>query len=121
MAASKGLPARSLTGRRGAATLGLVGLALWACARDEQAFTAPAPCAAVVGGQVALDSALAVHRRHTIELMAIPGVVGTGVGLTADCRPAINILTKEAGVVGLPNVLEGIPVLVRVTGEIIPY
>jgi hypothetical protein len=109
-----------VTGRRAAVVLGLMGLALWGCALDEQSITAPPPCDAVVGGQLALDSALAVHRRHTMRLIEIPGVVGTGVGLTADCRPAIKISTKEAGVVGLPDELEGIPVEVRVTGEVIP-
>lgn len=54
-----------------------------------------------------------------MRLIEIPGVVGTGVGLTADCRLAIKIYTKEAGVVGLPHSLEGIPVVVRVTGEIV--
>jgi hypothetical protein len=120
MAASRALPARYLTGRRAAVALGLVGLALGACAPDEQTFTAPAPCAAVVGGQLALDSALAVHRRYTMQLIEIPGVVGTAVGLTADCRPVITIFTKEAGVAGLPASLEGVPVEVRVTGDIVP-
>lgn len=97
-----------------------MGLALWACARDKQAFTPPAPCDAVVGGQAALDSALAVHRRHATRLNDIPGVVGTGVGLTAECVPVITIFAKEAGVAGLPDSLEGIPVEVEVTGEIVP-
>jgi hypothetical protein len=60
-----------------------------------------------------------VHCRHTTELLSIPGVVGTGVGLTADCRPDITIFTKQAGVAGLPDTLEGIPVVVQVTGEIV--
>jgi hypothetical protein len=68
--------------------------------------------------QADLDSALAVHRRHTMELIAIPGVVGSGVGLNADCQPVITIFIKQAGVGGLPDRLEGIPVEVKVTGEI---
>jgi hypothetical protein len=69
--------------------------------------------------QPSVDSALAVHSRHTMELMAIPGVVGTGVGVSADCRAVITVFTKEAGVAGLPDTLEGIAVEVRVTGEIV--
>ena len=69
--------------------------------------------------QADLDSALAVHRRHAMELIAIPGVVGSGVGLNADCQPVITIFIKEAGVAGLPDKLEGIPVEVKVTGEIV--
>ena len=61
-----------------------------------------------------------VHDRHTPKLMAIPEVVGSGVGLTDDNRPGILVFTKNkvsAGVV--PESLEGVPVVVvRVTGEI---
>lgn len=60
-----------------------------------------------------------MHRRHAASLNDIPGVVGTAVGLTADCRPVITIFTKEAGVTGLPDELEGVPVEVQVTGEIV--
>jgi len=98
----------------------LVGFALWGCAPGEHELTDPgnqAPGLSVAPGQQPdLDSALAVHRRHTMRLMAIPGVVGTAVGLTADGRPAIKIFTKETGVAGLPDSLEGIPVEVQVTG-----
>jgi hypothetical protein len=52
-----------------------------------------------------------------MRLMAIPGVMGTAVGRTADGRPAIKIFTKNVGVGGLPDNLEGIPVEVEVTGQ----
>jgi hypothetical protein len=110
-----------LTGRRAASMLVLAALAFWGCTRHEQPF-APT-CLAGALGQPGLDSALAVHRRHTMELMAIPGVVGTAVGVSADCRAVITVFTtvftKEAGVAGLPDILEGIPVEVKVTGEIV--
>src|SRR5256885_7681454 len=99
-------------GRR--AALASIGLALAACARGGQSVAA-GPC---VPAQGDLDAALAVHTRHTLELMAIPGVLGTGVGVSADCRAVITIFTREASVAGLPDTLEGIPVEVRVTGEI---
>jgi hypothetical protein len=106
-----------VTDRRAAATLGLVALALWGCARPEQSL-APT-CLAGAPGQPGLDSALAVHRRHTMELMAIPGVVGTAVGVNADCRAVITIFTKQGGVAGLPAMLEGIPVEAKVTGDFV--
>jgi len=95
--------------------LGLAGIALWACARGEQTVTGP-PCVSL---QVDLDSALSVQGRHVMELMAIPGVVGTGVGVTTDCRPVIRVFAREAGVIGVPSILEGIPVEVEVTGAIV--
>jgi hypothetical protein len=100
----------------------LVGLALGGCARDEQNLTAPrnqAPSAAAAAEQQPdLRLALAVHGRHTMRLITLPGVVGTAVGVRADGRPVIRILTKRTGVVGLPQNLEGIPVEVQVTGEL---
>ena len=103
-----------VTGWRGAA-LASFWLALAACVQEGRSVIA-APC---VVSQADLDAALAVHGRHTTELMAIPGVVGTAVGATADCRPVIMVFTKQAGVAGVPDSLEGIPVEVKVTGEIV--
>lgn len=101
----------------------LVVFGLSGCARDERQPTAPNDVAytltAAGGQQPDLDSALAVHRRHTMRLIEIPGVVGTGVGLTADGRPAITVFVEEPGVVGLPSLLEEIPVQVKVTGTLV--
>lgn len=69
-------------------------------------------------GQPSLDSALAVHRRHTMQLVDLPGVVGTAVGLGANGRTAIKIFAETAGLAALPIELEGIPVEVHVTGKV---
>jgi hypothetical protein len=68
---------------------------------------------------------MAVQDRHTAELMNNPEVVGTATGLTEDGRPAIMVYTKsEAGTASLkkgmviPESIEGIPVVVEVTGVI---
>ena len=90
-------------------------MALWGCARGEQKLMTPS-CVVL---QADLDSALAVQGRHVMELMAIPGVVGTGVGVTTDCRPVIRVFAREAGVIGVPSTLEGIPVEVEVAGAIV--
>ncbi len=66
-----------------------------------------------------VQTVMDVQDRHTPKLMAIPEVVGSSIGLTDDGRPAILVFTKNrvsAGVV--PESLEGVPVVVRVTGEI---
>ncbi len=67
-----------------------------------------------------IQAVMAVQGRHTPELMAMPEVVGTATGLTDAGRPAILVFTKnrvEAGVI--PRSLEGMPVVVKVTGEIV--
>ncbi len=104
------------------AVLVIVILGWFGCAREPADVTAPRNGSARVslsrGQQPDLGPALAAQERHTERLLAIPGVVGTAVGLTADGRPAVKIYTTEAGVAGLPRSLEGIPVAVEVTGQI---
>lgn len=63
-----------------------------------------------------LGSTIAIQKRHTDRLLAILEVVGTAVGLTAEGQPAVKVYTKAAGVAGIPDSLEGIPVEVEVTG-----
>lgn len=63
----------------------------------------------------------AVQNRHTDRLLELEGVVGTATGLTPDGRPAIKILTARPEVAGIPRDLEGVPVIVEVTGEIIAH
>jgi len=72
-----------------------------------------------------IQAVMAVQDRHTAELMNNPEVVGTATGLTEDGRPAIMVYTKsEAGTAALkkgmviPESIEGIPVVVEVTGVI---
>ncbi len=66
-----------------------------------------------------IQAAMAVQNRHTKDLMAMPGVVGTATSLTENGRPAILIMTttmKSAAM--LPGSLEAVPVRTLVTGEI---
>lgn len=75
---------------------------------------------------IALDKAnpqiravMAIQNRHTPKLLEIPEVVGTATGLTAAGRPAILVLTRNIVRAGaVPESLEGMPVVVQVTGEI---
>jgi hypothetical protein len=83
--------------------------------------TAPADHPALARGGVQgpdLSAAIAAQERHTDRLLANAGVVGTAAGLTADGRPAVKIFTASKAVGGLPSSLDGVPVVVEVTGEI---
>jgi len=67
-----------------------------------------------------VQAVMAVQNRYTPDLMDMPEVVGTATGLTEAGRPAILVFTKnpvEAGMI--PGRLEGMPVVVKVTGEIV--
>ena len=50
--------------------------------------------------------------------MAIPGVVGTATGVGAEGLGAVLVFTKTPGVAGIPKDLDGVLVIVKVTGEI---
>jgi hypothetical protein len=66
-----------------------------------------------------LDRAIAAQEAHTDALLAKAGVVGTAVGLAPDGQPVVKIYTRSAGVRGLPATLDGVPVEVEVTGELV--
>ena len=66
-----------------------------------------------------LDRAIAAQEAHTDALLTRAGVIGTAVGLAADGQPVVKIYTRAAGVRGLPADLDGVPVEVEVTGEIV--
>lgn len=64
-------------------------------------------------------AALAVKERHAPQLMAQPEVVGIAVGLTEDDRPGLLVLVKHPpGAGALPESLEGVPLIVHVSGEL---
>ena len=65
----------------------------------------------------AVQAAMQVQNRHTDRLMAIPGVVGTATGLGPN-GPAVIVLTEAPGIAGIPPNLDGVPVIMKVTGEI---
>ena len=66
----------------------------------------------------ALTRAIEVQQRHTDELMAEPGVVGTAVGSGQGAQPVVLVLLEAGGVPGIPENLEGVPVRLLVTGKI---
>jgi len=68
-----------------------------------------------------IRTAIEVQNRHTERLMGIPGVVGHGVGISSDGEPVIKIFVARAGIPGIPEVLEGVPTKVEVTGMVIAY
>ncbi len=64
----------------------------------------------------------AVLAAHSDSLMALPGVVGTAIGM-CDGAPCIRVFIADASAPGrrrIPAQLEGYPVKVEVTGPIRP-
>ncbi|MGM0667761.1 MAG: hypothetical protein ACQETA_10605 [Bacteroidota bacterium] len=57
-------------------------------------------------------------QKHSVELMEIPGVVGTGQGMCND-RPCIKVFVKELTDPirsKIPGTIEGYPVMAEETG-----
>jgi hypothetical protein len=68
-----------------------------------------------------VQAALAAQHRHGPRLMSEPEVVGTATGLDNADEPAVVVYTRQAVAVGaIPSAVDGIPVTVKVTGEIRP-
>ncbi len=65
-----------------------------------------------------LKRAIAAQEAHTDLLLGNVGVVGTGVGLTADGQAAVVIMTENAGMFGRLRALTGVPVVIKVTGRL---
>src|SRR5262245_8082150 len=76
------------------------------------------------GGDLSMSNAAVravalVQERHTNDLMAIPGVVGTATSVDANGDLAVMVMTEHAiGAGRLPATVEGIPVFEEVTGRI---
>jgi hypothetical protein len=65
-----------------------------------------------------LERAIEAQEQHTDALLANPRVVGTAVGVGAKGGAVVKIYTEKEGVAGLPRSLDGVPVVVKVTGKI---
>ena len=68
--------------------------------------------------QEALAAAFAAQEEISPDLLAIPGVVGTAVGLRAGDRPVVMVYLEYAAVHGLPASFAGYPLVREVTGRI---
>jgi hypothetical protein len=103
--------------------LAAAGLLAASCVNDNS--LTPAPNANKAAPQDAtLDMAnprvqeiAAVQERHTPELMSLPNVIGTAIGLDAKGRLAIMLYTEEPSD-ELPTSIDGVPVVQEVTGVI---
>ena len=82
----------------------------------------PEAVALVDNSNPGIQTAIAAQGRHTDILLGEPGVIGTAVGLTEHGKPAILVLVtsfNEAKAANIPSDIEGIPVIVKITGKIV--
>jgi PKD repeat protein len=67
----------------------------------------------------ALERVIDIQERYTGALMARDGVEGTGIGHDNNGQLAIKVYTATAGIPGIPQQLDGVPVQAVVTGKFI--
>lgn len=76
----------------------------------------PGLAAVVSGDPPGLAIAIAAQEAHTQEFLAMDGVVGTAVSVRGDGVPVVQVFTESADVFGFPRFVDGVPVVVKVTG-----
>ena len=64
-----------------------------------------------------IAAATRVLDRNVSNLMGIPGVVGTSTGIGSDGSPVIKVFVTESGIVGVPLMVENVPVVVKTSGR----
>src|SRR3990172_2894087 len=69
------------------------------------------------GPSFGIAHAIAVQEREDARLLALAGVVGTGVGVSSDESPVIKIFTESAGAEGIPARLDDVATDVEGTGR----
>src|SRR6185503_16827317 len=101
------------------------GAAVWYACSDRSAdrLTGPAPAPQTLTPIRGPDLRVAINaqERHTDDLLRIPGVIGTAVGLMRDGRPGVQILLEHPNVPGIPESLDGTPVATQVIGRIMAF
>lgn len=97
---------------------------------SDQVQTATQDQGTLTKNNPAIQAVIPVQEKYTAELMNIPDVIGTAVGLTEDGKPCILALTKtdvkanalSKGMTNpLPAELDNVPVRMMVTGEITAF
>ena len=63
-----------------------------------------------------VQRAIAAQERHNAKLLAIPGVVGTAVGILPNGKAGVRVFVKDADVKNVPGFVDDVEVVAEVTG-----
>ena len=110
---------RHLLSRRAAAFAVAVGASLaTSCSESPLSPTIPIARPRLRPDAAQVQAAIVIQERHTSELLGIPGVLGTAIGVSPTGTPTLRVLLASGDVRGLPANIEGLPVSPVVTGMI---
>lgn len=59
-----------------------------------------------------------VHKRHSAQLMNKFGVFATAAGISQNGEPVVKVFTSQAGTAGIPDSLDGVPVVTEITDRV---
>jgi len=106
-----------------AAAAAALSLAVWGCSKNPLSSDVEFSRADQANEAIMrkLDAAMRLQERHTRELMAIEGVVGTATGLDAEGNAVIQVLTERPLGLRVPHAIEGLGVVEVVTGRIVAF
>lgn len=68
-----------------------------------------------------LRDAIVAQEAASTDLLAMPGVVGTGASLDAKGKAVVVVLVESASTSGIPTKIGGLPVQEMVTGTVKPF
>jgi hypothetical protein len=66
-----------------------------------------------------VQRAIAAQERHNPMLLAIPGVIGTAVGILPNGKAGVRVFVRDASVQNVPGFVDDIAVVTEVTGQIV--
>ena len=66
-----------------------------------------------------VQRAIAAQERHNAKLLAIPGVVGTAVGILPSGKVGVRVFVKDADVKNVPGFVDEVTVATEVTGQFV--
>ena len=67
---------------------------------------------------VGIREIIRVHKRHSAQLMNKFGVFATAAGISRDGEPVVKVFTSQAGIAGIPNSVDGVPVVIEITDRV---
>ena len=102
-----------------AAATTIAAIGWFGCGREPTGPQTEQPSAARGGLQPDLAAAIRAKDQHAAQLLKITGVVGAAIGRDNNGRASVVIMTTGPDVERLPASLEGIPVVVQVTGALV--
>ncbi len=102
-----------LRSRRIVAVAALAAAAFWSgCSDVSSSLSGPdvetSRASATLIQELGIRPALDAQQRHGNRLMAIPGVVGHGVGVGVDGEPTVVVFTVGPGTSGIPDRVDGV-------------